>query len=117
MTKAAHLLTSLIFAIVCGALWGVWWFGERYIEDTVGDFGMSETMRYALMAYPWVFAILPVPAIIYSAVLMDRSELLPEKSLLYFVLMVLVSILLIGASGVFFGLEWNSWTTHSLGPA
>lgn len=90
--------------------------GERYLESAVGEGVVSATMGYALLAYPWVFAILPVPAIIYSAVLMDRTELLPEKALLYFVLMVLVSLILIGVSGALFGVEWSQ-ITHSIGNA
>lgn len=117
MTKAAHLLTSLIFAIICAALWGAWWLGERYIENTFGDGTVSEFMRYALIVYPWLFAILPIPMIIYSAILMDRSELLVEKALLYFLLMILVSLVLIGASAAIFGLEWNNLVTQSLGSA
>lgn len=112
MTKAAHLLTTLIFAVVCAALWGAWWLGERYLGSALGDGGVSTTMEYALMAYPWVFALLPVPAVIYSAVLMDRVEILPEKVLLYFVLMVFVSLVLISATGVLFTLELQGIWTH-----
>ena len=112
MTKAAHLLTSLIFAIVCGGLWGAWWIGEQYLERRLGGESLSPVMTYALIAYPWVLALLPVPAIIYSAVLMDRTELLPEKALLFFVVMALVSLVLAGVSGGMFAWELQGFVTH-----
>lgn len=105
MTKAAHLLTSLIFAIVCGALWGAWKLGELRIGNSIGESDLSQTMRVAFMVYPWLFALLPVCLIIYSAVLMDRPELLPEKALLYFVLVVFVTLLLCVTTGLMFTLE------------
>lgn len=110
MTKSAHFLTTLLFALFCAALWFGWKIGAGYLDQLVGGQPLSPVMKYALIGYPWVFALLPVPTIIYSAVLMDRTEVLPEKALLYFVIICLVSFLLLAASVVLFGLELNSMT-------
>jgi hypothetical protein len=108
MTKTAHFLTSLIFALVCAALWFLWKLGAGYLTGLVGDQPLSTVMTYALIGYPWLFAGLPVPTIIYSAVLMDRTELLPEKALLYLVIICLVSFLLFATSVFLFWLELDS---------
>ncbi|GEM_PF-2250108 len=109
MTKAAHFLTTLLFTLFCASMWFGWSVGSGYLKSVIGDPPLlSPVMAYALIGYPWLFAALPVPTIIYSAVLMDRTELLPEKALLYFVILFLVSFLLLAASAVLFGLELNT---------
>ena len=108
MTKAAHFLTTLLFTFFCASMWFAWKLGAGYLAGRVGDGPLSPAMTYALIGYPWLFALLPVPTIIYSAVLMDRTELLPEKALLYFVVICLIAFVLLAASAVLFGLELSA---------
>lgn len=104
MTKAAHFLTSLLFVIVCAAVWYIWKLGAGIMTELMPGRQHGEIMRTALAVYPWILA-LPVPSIIYSAVLMDRVELLPEKALLYFVFTAMVSTILILGTIILFGRE------------
>jgi hypothetical protein len=109
MTKAAHFLTSLLFVIVCAALWFVWKLGAGIQGVFVGESDHPQAMAIALMCYPWLLA-LPAPCVVYSAVLMDRVELLPEKVLLYFVVMSLISTILVLGTIILFGLQVATMT-------
>jgi len=110
MTKAAHFLTSVLFVIVCGALWFIWKLAVEIQGQFVGGTDHPQAMAVALMCYPWIWA-LPVPCIIYSAVLADRVELLPEKVLLYFIAMTLISTILVLGTIIVFGLQVATMTS------
>jgi hypothetical protein len=73
-------------------------------------------MAIAGMIFPWILA-LPVPCIVYSAVLMDRVELLPEKVLVYFVTISLISTVLVLGTLALFAMEAALMMAHQLGGA
>ena len=104
MTKAAHLLTSILFLIVCGAVWWLWKLGDDLLGQLLAGGVQSRTMTIAGMLFPWILT-LPVLCILYSAVLMDRVELLPEKVLLYFVSISLISTVMVLGTLVLFTME------------
>ena len=94
MTKAIHVLTSLLFVLVCASLWCIWHFTKAFF---IGRFEGTVMMTPTVLVfsyYDWLWA-LPVPAIAYSAVLMNRRELLVEKVVLYALFAARISAVLI----------------------
>ena len=107
MSKVAHFLSSVLFLIVCAGVWYLWRLGLDTFAQFAKPVPSSQIMRIATAAYPWLL-LLPVPCIIYSAVLMDRVELLPEKVLVYFVSICLISTLLILGTLIMFAMDFSS---------
>jgi len=104
MNKTAHLLTTLLFTMVCGALWYVWRLAAQILAAHLAGAAPTPPMAIALLITPWIF-LLPAPAIVYSAVLMDRVDLPVEKVNLYFVVVATLSAGLILATVILFGME------------
>lgn len=100
MTKLSHFLASGLFTVVCAGVWFALRIAKVLLAEHLGGASLSALMAMVLTYHDWLWA-LPVPAIAYSAILLDRHEVPLEKVVLYAMIMACLSaILILGTVGL-----------------
>ncbi len=114
MTKLSHFLASGLFTVVCAGVWFALRLAKALFAAHYGGSPLMEPTDFVLGYHDWLWA-LPVPAIAYSAILLDRHEVPLEKVVLYAMIMACLSaILILGTVGLI-GWEMSIVRGPSLG--
>lgn len=113
MTKLSHFLATGLFTVVCAGVWFALRIAKGLLAEYLGGASLSAPMAMVLTYHDWLWA-LPVPAIAYSAILLDRHEVLLEKVVLYAMIVACASALLLVGTAGFIGWEISNLKTSSL---
>ena len=111
MTKLSHFLASGLFTVACAGVWFALRIAKVLLAEHLGGASLSAPMAMVLTYHDWLWA-LPVPAIAYSAILLDRHEVLLEKVVLY---LACISAILILGTVALIGWEMSIVRGPSLG--
>jgi hypothetical protein len=114
MTKLSHFLASGLFTLVCAGVWFALRIAKVLFAVHYGGSPLMELTDFVLGYHDWLWA-LPVPAIAYSAILLDRHEVPLEKVVLYAMIMACISAVLIMGTVALIGLEMSMVRGPSLG--
>jgi hypothetical protein len=113
MTKLSHFLASGLFTVVCAGVWFALRIAKVLLAEHLDGASLSAPMAVVLNYHDWLWA-LPVPAIAYSAILLDRHEVLLEMVVLYALIMVCASALLLVGTAGFIGWEISNFYAPSV---